>query len=67
MRRCKGGPVRHSRPARFWPWRPALAGCTSESAPYVPAPQPVRAAAVTLSAASDTRSYTGTIKPRYEK
>ena len=30
------------------------------------APQPVRAASVTLSAAIDTRSYTGTIKPRYE-
>ena len=29
-------------------------------------PQPVRAASVTLSAATDTRSYTGTIKPRYE-
>lgn len=44
----------------------ALAGCTSESAPYVAAPQPVRAAAVKLSAEVDTRSYTGTIKPRYE-
>jgi RND family efflux transporter MFP subunit len=43
-----------------------LAGCESESAPYVAAPQPVRAASVTLSAATDTRSYTGTIKPRYE-
>jgi RND family efflux transporter MFP subunit len=32
----------------------------------VAAPQPVRAASVTLSAATDTRSYTGTIKPRYE-
>ena len=44
----------------------ALAGCKSESAPYVAVPQPVRAASVTLSAAADTRSYTGTIKPRYE-
>jgi RND family efflux transporter MFP subunit len=43
-----------------------LAGCESESAPYVAAPQPVRAASVTLSAAMDTRSYTGTIEPRYE-
>ena len=43
-----------------------LAGCESESAPYVATPQPVRAASVTLSAATDTRSYTGTIKPRYE-
>ena len=47
-------------------WRAALSGCKSESAPYVAAPQPVRAASVTLSAATDTRSYTGTIKPRYE-
>ncbi|MEI9899464.1 MAG: efflux RND transporter periplasmic adaptor subunit [Hyphomicrobium sp.] len=30
------------------------------------APQPVRAAVVQLSAATETRSYTGTIKPRYE-
>ena len=45
---------------------PSLAGCKSESAPYVAAPQPVRAASVTLSARTDTRSYTGTIKPRYE-
>src|SRR6185436_14082068 len=44
----------------------ALAGCTSEGAPYVAAPQPVRAVAVKLSADVDTRSYTGTIKPRYE-
>ena len=44
----------------------ALAGCKSESAPYVAPPQPVRAAAVKLSAEVDTRSYTGTIKPRYE-
>ena len=43
-----------------------LSGCKSESAPYVAAPQPVRATSVTLSAATDTRSYTGTIKPRYE-
>src|SRR5687767_9993605 len=43
-----------------------LAGCESESAPYVAAPQPVRAASVTLSATTDTRSYTGTIEPRYE-
>ena len=43
-----------------------LSGCRSESAPYVAAPQPVRAASVTLSTATDTRSYTGTIKPRYE-
>jgi RND family efflux transporter MFP subunit len=43
-----------------------LAGCTSESAPYVAVPQPVRAASVTYSAAADARSYTGTIKPRYE-
>ena len=43
-----------------------LSGCKSESAPYVAAPQPVRAASVTLSAATDARSYTGTIKPRYE-
>jgi multidrug efflux system membrane fusion protein len=44
----------------------ALSGCKSESAPYVAAPQPVRAAAVTLSAATEARSYTGTIQPRYE-
>jgi len=44
----------------------ALAGCKSESAPYVAAPQPVRAVAVKLSTDVDTRSYTGTIKPRYE-
>ena len=43
-----------------------LSGCKSESAPYIAAPQPVRAASVTFSAATDTRSYTGTIKPRYE-
>src|ERR1700731_2526238 len=43
-----------------------LSGCKSESAPYTAAPQPVRAATVTFSAATDTRSYTGTIKPRYE-
>jgi RND family efflux transporter MFP subunit len=45
---------------------PALAGCRSESAPYVEAPQPVRAATVKLTADVDARSYTGTIKPRYE-
>lgn len=44
----------------------ALPGCTSESAPHVAVPQPVRAASVTLSAAADVRSYTGTIKPRHE-
>jgi multidrug efflux system membrane fusion protein len=44
----------------------ALGGCKSESTPYVAAPQPVRAASVTLSPAADARSYTGTIKPRYE-
>src|SRR5262245_22401342 len=44
----------------------AVSGCKSESAPYVAPPQPVRAAAVTLTAAAETRSYTGTIKPRYE-
>ncbi len=44
----------------------ALGGCTSESAPYVAVPQPVRAASVTFSAAAEARSYTGTIKPRYE-
>jgi membrane fusion protein, multidrug efflux system len=43
-----------------------LSGCKSESAPYTAAPQPVRAASVMFSAATDTRSYTGTIKPRYE-
>jgi membrane fusion protein, multidrug efflux system len=43
-----------------------LSGCKSESAPYVAAPQPVRAASVTLSPATDMRSYTGTIKPRYQ-
>ena len=43
-----------------------LAGCESESAPYMAPPQPVRAAVVKLSADVDTRSYTGTIKPRYE-
>jgi RND family efflux transporter MFP subunit len=43
-----------------------LSGCKSESAPYTAAPQPVRAASVTFSAATDTRSYTGTIEPRYE-
>ena len=45
---------------------PGLAGCKSESAPYVAAPRPVRAASVTLSTRTDTRSYAGTIKPRYE-
>src|SRR5437763_16730719 len=45
---------------------PSLAGCKSESAPYAAGPQPVRAASVTLSARTDTRAYTGTIKPRYE-
>jgi RND family efflux transporter MFP subunit len=44
----------------------ALAGCKSESATHVAPPQPVRAAAVTFSAATSTRTYTGTIKPRYE-
>ncbi len=43
-----------------------LSGCKSESAPYTAAPQPVRAVSVTFSAARDTRSYTGTIEPRYE-
>ncbi len=43
-----------------------LSGCNSESAPYVVAPQPVRAASVALSAATETRTYSGTIKPRYE-
>lgn len=43
-----------------------LSGCKSESAPYAAAPQPVLAAVVTFAAARDTRSYTGTIKPRYE-
>ncbi|WP_439544082.1 efflux RND transporter periplasmic adaptor subunit [Hyphomicrobium sp.] len=43
-----------------------LSGCKSEGAPYVAAPQPVRAATVVLSASTDTRSYTGTVKPRYE-
>ena len=43
-----------------------LAGCKSEATEYVAAPQPVRAAAVKLTAAEETRSYTGTIKPRYE-
>jgi RND family efflux transporter MFP subunit len=43
-----------------------LAGCKSEATEYVAPPQPVRAAAVTLTAAEETRSYTGTIKPRYE-
>ena len=43
-----------------------LAGCKSEGAQYVARPQPVRAASVTLSAAARTRSYTGTIKPRFE-
>lgn len=43
-----------------------LSGCKSESAPYVAVSQPVRAASVTLSAATDARSYTGTIKARYE-
>jgi RND family efflux transporter MFP subunit len=32
----------------------------------VAVPQPVRAASVTYSAAAEARSYTGTIKPRYE-
>ncbi len=44
----------------------SVSGCKSEGAPYVAPPQPVRAAAVTLTAAAETRSYTGTIKPRYE-
>jgi multidrug efflux system membrane fusion protein len=43
-----------------------LAGCKSEGAEYVAQPQPVRAAEVTLTGAAETRSYTGTIKPRYE-
>jgi RND family efflux transporter MFP subunit len=43
-----------------------LAGCKSEGAQYVAPPQPVRAASVTLSNSAETRSYTGTIKPRYE-
>ncbi len=43
-----------------------LAGCNSEGAEYSPLPQPVRAATVTLTAASETRAYSGTIKPRYE-
>src|SRR5688572_23900388 len=44
----------------------ALGGCESESAPYVAVPQPVRATSVTFSPVADARSYTGTIKPRYE-
>jgi multidrug efflux system membrane fusion protein len=43
-----------------------LSGCKSESAPYAAQPQPVRAASVTLSAPIESRSYTGTVKPRYE-
>jgi membrane fusion protein, multidrug efflux system len=43
-----------------------LAGCKSEATEYIAAPQPVRAAAVILTTAAETRSYTGTIKPRYE-
>lgn len=43
-----------------------LAGCKSESAEYKEPPKPVRAAAVTLTATAEMRSYTGTIKPRYE-
>lgn len=43
-----------------------LAGCKSESAEYKAPPQPVRAAAVTFTAAVKTHSYTGIIKPRYE-
>ncbi|WP_072394820.1 efflux RND transporter periplasmic adaptor subunit [Hyphomicrobium sp. CS1GBMeth3] len=43
-----------------------LSGCKSESAPYVAAPQPVRAASVTISTPTESRSYTGTVKPRYE-
>jgi RND family efflux transporter MFP subunit len=44
----------------------SLAGCKSEGAEYVALPQPVRAAEVTLTGAAETRSYTGTIKPRYQ-
>ena len=68
-----------SKPARFAnPTRPVLlagalvcvavglAGCKSEGAEYKAPPQPVRAAAVTLATAAETRSYTGTIKARYE-
>jgi len=43
-----------------------VSGCNSEGAEYKAPPQPVRAAEVTLSAASESRSYTGIIKPRYE-
>jgi RND family efflux transporter MFP subunit len=43
-----------------------LAGCKSEGAEHVTAPQPVRAASVTLAAETETRSYTGIIKPRFE-
>jgi multidrug efflux system membrane fusion protein len=43
-----------------------VSGCKSEGAQYVAAPQPVRAASVTLAAATETRAYTGTIKPRFE-
>jgi membrane fusion protein, multidrug efflux system len=67
---AKPGPRRLARPVfaagALVALAAALSGCKSESAPYVAAPQPVRAASVTLSAATDTRSYTGTIKPRYE-
>jgi len=68
-----------SKPARFAnPTRPVLlagalacvavglAGCKSEGAEYQAPPQPVRAAAVTFATAVETRSYTGTIKARYE-
>jgi RND family efflux transporter MFP subunit len=43
-----------------------LSACKSEGAQYVTPPQPVRAASVTLTTSTEMRSYTGTIKPRYE-
>jgi len=43
-----------------------LAACDGESAQYTARPQPVRAATVKLTAPSQTRTYTGTIEPRYE-
>lgn len=44
----------------------SLAGCEGESAPISSSPLPVRAAVVQFNASTEARSYTGTIKARYE-
>ncbi len=43
-----------------------LAACTTEGSTATQPPQPVRAAVVQLATDADMRSYTGTIKPRFE-